>query len=149
MGQGVLDFPDGLFTAVAAGMEHALAIGLDGSVMCWGNNNQGQCNVPSGAFVEIAGGGVHSIARRSDGTTVCWGWDSHDQLVPPGGSFTSITYGCWHSIGLRSNGELVHWGWSGPGGRLEDPRLAVTLQWRRVITILLALWIPPSPVQRI
>ena len=31
---GVLDAPDGLFTAVAAGKEHVLAIGLDGSLVC-------------------------------------------------------------------------------------------------------------------
>lgn len=31
---GVLDAPDGLFTAVAAGKGHSLAIGFDGSVVC-------------------------------------------------------------------------------------------------------------------
>ena len=60
---GVLDSPDGVFTAVAAGKEHSLAISLDGSVVCWGNNDEGQCNASSGAFVEIAVGGADSIAR--------------------------------------------------------------------------------------
>ena len=48
---GVLDAPDGLFTAVAAGKEHSLAIRLDGSVLCWGNNDEGQCNAPSGSLL--------------------------------------------------------------------------------------------------
>ena len=76
---GVLDAPDGLFTAVAAGMEHSLAIRLDGSVVCWGNNDEGQCNAPSGSFVEVAGGGSHSIARRSNGGVACWGENTNGQ----------------------------------------------------------------------
>ena len=48
--------------------------------------------------------------------------------------------------------RTVSWcsgGGQGPAGALRTHRLVVTSRWRRVITTLLALWIPPSPVQRI
>ena len=149
---GQCDAPSGPFVEVAAGAYHSLGLRPDGSVACWGISSPAglQCvNVPDEAFFELACGENHSVAKTANGELMCWGWDSHDQLVPPGGSFSSITSGWWHSIGLRSNGELVQWGGQGPAGASRIHRLAVISRWRRVITTLLASWIPPSPVRKI
>jgi alpha-tubulin suppressor-like RCC1 family protein len=39
--------PDDVIMQVAAGGSHTVALLTDGSVACWGLNNDGQCDVPS------------------------------------------------------------------------------------------------------
>ena len=52
----------GPFVAVARGDAHSLGLKSDGSIVAWGDNEDGQCNVPSPntGFVAVAGGGYHS-----------------------------------------------------------------------------------------
>ena len=70
---------------------HSLAIRVDGSIACWGDNENGQAppdGVP-GNFVAIAAGGIHSLALRRDGSVACWGHNNSGQAPPAGvsGSF--------------------------------------------------------------
>ncbi len=56
--------PDGLtgVVAIAAGGWHSLALKQDGTVVAWGENNQGECDVPSdlSGVVAIAAGYDHT-----------------------------------------------------------------------------------------
>ncbi|MDZ5461100.1 hypothetical protein [Azohydromonas lata] len=60
--------------AAVPGTAHA---GVAGTVVGWGNNDEGQLNVPEGLSdaVAIAGGGFHTVALRSNGTVVAWGYN--------------------------------------------------------------------------
>ena len=92
------------WTAVAAGMNHSLALRDDGSLWAWGDNQAGQlgtasadtCTVPvlgdfacaqaptqvgSGkTWTQISAGDAHSIALQSDGSLWTWGDNTYGQL---------------------------------------------------------------------
>ncbi|CAE7299285.1 HERC4, partial [Symbiodinium sp. KB8] len=88
---------------MAAGWGHNCARLDDGSVKCWGNNDNGQLGLgttddrgggssemgdylPAVALgtgrsaVEVAAGWYHICARLDDGTVKCWGRNTHGQL---------------------------------------------------------------------
>ncbi len=87
--------------AIAAGINHSLALCSDGTVAAWGNNFNGQLgdntttdrpvpvvvNTASGVsalfgktVVAIAAGYRHSLALCSDGTVAAWGSNTYGQL---------------------------------------------------------------------
>src|ERR1700761_1982036 len=84
--------------AVAAGCYHSLALGADGEVFAWGNNQDGQLGdgqpnlvnilpveifiqVPAiGKVVQIYGGCEHTLALTSKGAVLAWGDDTEGEL---------------------------------------------------------------------
>ena len=84
-------------TAIAAGVNHCLALCEDGSVVAWGFNDAGQLGdgstterwapvvVTGGALtgkqvIAITAGDKHSLALCSDGTIAAWGLNTNGQL---------------------------------------------------------------------
>ena len=65
--------PSGGYTEVSRCYDHACALHSDGSVTCWGANDQGQATRPSGTFVSVSSDHKGSCAVRSDGEVLCWG----------------------------------------------------------------------------
>jgi alpha-tubulin suppressor-like RCC1 family protein len=85
-------------TAVAAGYSHACALVQDGTILCWGNNTDGELG--NGATVDgteiistvpvkvlnvsqavsIATGDYHTCAVLSSGVVQCWGWNGEGEL---------------------------------------------------------------------
>jgi hypothetical protein len=106
---------------IAAGDFHSLAVRSDGSIVTWGDNQQGQCTVPEGvtSVVALAGGGVHSIALNADGTVSAWGGDSAGQcdLATGLGDVVGISGGEVHTLVLVRSGapdaRLLNPAWSG------------------------------------
>ncbi|MDH7480616.1 MAG: hypothetical protein QHH26_01405 [Armatimonadota bacterium] len=62
---------NGPFVQIDGGGDHSLALRKDGSVVAWGNNDDGQCDVPkpNKDFVAIAAGTAHSLAIRASRTS--------------------------------------------------------------------------------
>lgn len=60
---------------LSAGMDHALALKANGTVVAWGRNNAGQATVPSGLtdVVQVVAGYDFSAAVKANGTVVTWG----------------------------------------------------------------------------
>src|ERR1019366_252159 len=89
------DVPAGLTSvkAIAAGLDHNLALRTDGTLAAWGagtintgvSPQNGQCMVPAGLsnVSAIAAGGYHSLALLPDGTVAVWGDNSHGQTNLP------------------------------------------------------------------
>jgi alpha-tubulin suppressor-like RCC1 family protein len=98
--------------AIAAGVEHSLALRADGSIVVWGNRSLGRGYPPAGNdFVAIAAGYYHSLALRADGSIVAWGYSGYGQAEPPAGNdFVAIAAGDHHSLALRADGSIIAWG---------------------------------------
>ena len=91
-----------LYTKVAAGSSHTLALRADGTLWAWGSNNDGRLgnSVPLGnstatptqvgteRYVQLAAGDSHSLGLRADGALYAWGRNDFGQL----GSSSPSTY---------------------------------------------------------
>ena len=82
---GMCDVPDDLGTTmnpvveVALGDDHGIARLHDGSIVCWGRNNEGQCDIPAGIgppdspVIQVAADRDRTYALLEDGSLHCWG----------------------------------------------------------------------------
>jgi formylglycine-generating enzyme required for sulfatase activity/alpha-tubulin suppressor-like RCC1 family protein len=101
-------------TALVAMVASEQTAWADGTVVCWGDNNNGQVTTPVGLIdvAQVAGGGIHTVALRRDGTVVCWGYNGSGQCTVPGGlvSVVAVAGGNHHTIALVGDGTVVCWG---------------------------------------
>jgi alpha-tubulin suppressor-like RCC1 family protein len=126
VGWGGLSFPyvepGTIFTKVAAGGWHSLALQADGTAVGWGLNKYGEANPPAGLsnVVAIAAGAFHSLALKSDGTVTAWGTDpvsfdpppDYGQTNVPAGlsNVVAVAAGYYHSLALKNDGTVTAWG---------------------------------------
>jgi hypothetical protein len=112
------------YVAVSAGFWHNLALKTDGTVVAWGNNDDGAFNLPSVTYQAISAGEKWSLGLKSDGTLAACGVDNFNQVSnAPAGTFTAISAGNFHGLAVRSDGTLAAWGHDGSpgmGGQVSD-----------------------------
>jgi alpha-tubulin suppressor-like RCC1 family protein len=136
----------GQATAVWAGAYHGCARRMDGTLLCWGLNDDGQLgdgtttNRPSPVAVDALGatvaaaaaGGAHTCARKTDGTLSCWGLNASGQLgalgmstaVPRevmalGRRVLEVAAGPAHTCAIVTGGAIECWG-SNQAGEIGD-----------------------------
>jgi len=140
--------PKGLrFSAVSAGTDHGCALGVDGSLWCWGSNASGQLGagqpsdgllplqVPGTSWSAIATGYGDTCAVQSGGGLWCWGNNGSGQLgngtaqagkwvgIPlqvSGAGWVSVATGYYHACGIQQDGSLWTWG-DNSSDQLGDP----------------------------
>ncbi len=102
----------GITREIAVGDQFACGLKLDGSLICWGDNNYGQATPPDGAgFKQVAANYSNACAIKSDNSVVCWGSDGSGVVSDvPAGAFVQVTVGGNHACGLRTNGIAACWG---------------------------------------
>ena len=80
----------GEFASVSAGGTHSCGVRRDGSVECWGSNEDGygnfvgQATPPSREFSSVSAGGGHSCGVERDGSVACWGAQTRGPTALPG-----------------------------------------------------------------
>ncbi len=123
-------------TAVAAGEEHSLALLSNGTVVAWGDGDEGQLGNGSMAgsavpvavkgltgVTAIAAGSLFSLALLKNGTVMAWGDNRFGALgngtevnsdVPVAvtglSGVTAIAGGGFFALALLSNGTVMSWG---------------------------------------
>ncbi len=112
----------GPFASVSSGTIHSCGVRTNGSVICWGSNEDwygsftGQATPPGGPFVSIDAGDFHTCGVRDDGSVECWGSNEGEygsftgQATPLGFSFNSVSAGHDHTCGVRDDGSVECWG---------------------------------------
>ncbi len=100
--------------AIAAGLDHSLALQGDGMVTAWGDNTFGETNVPAGLtnVVAIAAGDYFSLALVGSGTVKAWGYNLYGQTNVPAGlsNVVAIAAGDVFGLALQGNGIVTAWG---------------------------------------
>ena len=74
--------PSGTFTSLSAGFGHTCGLRTDGSVACWGLNDQGESSPPPGVFASVTVGDNFSCGLRPNGAAECWGYND-GRTTPP------------------------------------------------------------------
>lgn len=124
-------------TAVG-GQGFTCALRTDGSLYCWGDNDQGQLGqgdlvarqlptrVGTAAWSHVTTGDDHACAWSSVGELWCWGEGNYGQLgladnsdrrtpVQVPGTWSAASAGRWHTCGVRGDGTLWCWGRNNEG----------------------------------
>ena len=127
----------GAYASVAVGDYHSCGIRTDGTLWCWGSNDDGQLGLGGAVFTRSAPAQVgtetswarvfahdrETCALKSDDTLFCWGENggtlgtgtaSLEVTIPtqvaPGTGWRSIGRGDAHSCGVQLDGTLWCWG---------------------------------------
>jgi len=134
-------------TAIAASVQHTVALKNDGTVWTWGGNYYGQLGDGSTTtrltpvqvseltgVTAIASGVSHTVALKNDGTVWAWGYNNYGQLgygstttrltpvqVTGLTGVTAIASGYYHTVALKNDGTVLAWGYNGYG-QLGDPK---------------------------
>ena len=131
--------------SIDAGSRHNCLVHGDGSVSCWGMNDNGQLgNGESGMAVysdspvkvvgiddavSVAAGWEHTCALHRSGEVSCWGDNNRGELGDGQKESTSptpvrvvgiddavaVSAGDWHTCALRSGGSISCWGYNADG----------------------------------
>jgi alpha-tubulin suppressor-like RCC1 family protein len=101
--------------AVTTSERNVMALRDDGTVVVWGNNDDGYCSVPENlknvsSIAACFSGSFLSL--KSDGTVTAWGDNTYGQCDAPAGlgGVTAITAGTRHFLALREDGTVKAWG---------------------------------------
>ena len=119
------------FNSIAAGTWYTCGVRTDGSVTCWGDNDDGQATPPEGTFTSVSAGNDYTCGVKIDGSLACWGNDRFADLTtcygsngsrrcvaadwngpatPPEGSFSAVTVGDKTACAVREGGAVACWG---------------------------------------
>jgi alpha-tubulin suppressor-like RCC1 family protein len=140
------DVPSALGTVseITVGLSNVCARLTDGTVRCWGQNDQGQLGNGATSFrsvpvptpvlgltgvAQVAVGHYHACARMADGTVRCWGRNAFGQLgvgssslreltpapVPGLADVAEIALGLEHTCARMVDTSVRCWGANGEG----------------------------------
>ena len=125
-------------TAIAAGLDHSLAITAQGTIIGWGGW-RGESNAPASlegkTVTAVAVGYGYSLALTDDGRITAWGDNSQGLVDVPaslsGKRVTAIAAGERHALALTDDGRVTAWGDNGLG----QSTVPASLDGKRVTAI--------------
>jgi len=130
----------GAWIALSMGINHSLAVAVDGTLWAWGDNNYGQCGTPAVSpfrrtsptqvgtdtdWSKVAAGNGYSLAIKANGALYGFGFNVGGRMagIASGTTPLLIHAGPWAkvisaydiTVGLRTNGTLWSTGGNGSG----------------------------------
>ena len=108
--------------SVTSGYQHACATRANGTVYCWGRNDDGQSTPPDGEFAQVEAGRYHTCGLRPDASAECWGLDTLGRLSPPDERFRQLSVGGCHTCAVLESGEIACWGCNDDDRATPPPR---------------------------
>ncbi len=107
---------------ICSGWGHSCGIRKDGTIQCWGQNDNGQREPPEGEFVKLGCADRGACAIDSDGRITCWGGNVLGEGDAPGGDgYKEVDCGEVHCCAINADDELECWGAGGPEEELIAP----------------------------
>ena len=115
--------------SISVGRDHACGVRIDGSLICWGSNEDedgefvGKASPPAGSFVSVSAGLYHTCGIRTDGTAACWGSEESGgyftgKATAPDGTFRAMAAGDEHTCWVSGDGSVAC---RGDGGAVQAP----------------------------
>ena len=101
------------YSTVSAGMNHACALGIDGQLLCWGDDSLGYVSgAPSGLYTDVAVTSFGGCAIDLTGGIVCWGDQSADVInsPPPASDYVAVDAAQTYACALDTSGGVSCWG---------------------------------------
>ena len=100
------------YVDITAGSNFSCGLLGNGSIVCWGDNTDGQLNVPAGTYKSVDASAFQNnvCAIRTDDTLACWGSPAEGMTTPPAGTFKDVSMGLVHSCAVRTDGTMACWG---------------------------------------
>ena len=102
------------FIQVSAGVNHVVALRVDGTVAAWGWANGGEnvTTVPAGltGVRQVSGGNSYSLALKQDGTLVHWGGNRGGNMPVEASQIRdaiAVVSGSSGAVVLKANGTVV------------------------------------------
>ena len=107
---------------LAAGWLHTCGAALDGTVTCWGSDDEGQASAPAGSFTGVVAGFDHSCARSEVGAVTCWGavglkpkkdgtkWNWTPEAIPELKGIKHLALGGGTQYAVMPDGTVSGWG---------------------------------------
>lgn len=100
--------PQGLFTRVSVGFDHACAINSAGRIVCWGNPASVTVAPPAGTYIALSSAQGDNCAVRADGALRCWG-DTLADTMPTTGVFREVSAYNGRACAIAADGALHCW----------------------------------------
>ncbi len=119
LGGSITNMPAGLtnVVSVAAGLDAAIALRDDGSVVAWGAGDFGVTNAPPEAtnVVAVSSGWDFDAVLRRDGTIVTWGYPLTGAPTNLSNVVAIAAGGHQFCLALTADKTVVAWGYNGLG----------------------------------
>jgi hypothetical protein len=96
-----------VWSTISAGNQYTCGVQTDGTLACWGLNDDGQTTAPVGTFTQVSAGGDHTCGVQTDSALACWGLNGDGQATPPGGIFILVSAGGSHTCAVKTNERVA------------------------------------------
>lgn len=105
------DAPRLAFSRLVVFDEVACGLGTTGTVLCWGNVENGGTGLPVEPMTDFAHNGRTGCGvLASTQSLSCWGTDPFGIRTPPAGTFTQVRMNRLFACALRTDGSVTCWG---------------------------------------